>query len=82
MKYDTPKKEYIFCGIDGKQSKPLQLNKSQYDFAVWVTENFNTLDDALKADAECTEKLLKEKEEAERQEQKRIAEEQRIKAER
>ena len=82
LKYDKPKKEYIFCDIDGKQSKSLQLNKSQYDFAVWVTENFNTLNDALKADAEYTEKLLKEKEEAERQEQKRIAEEQRIKAER
>lgn len=82
LKYDTPKKEYIFCGIDGKQSKSLQLNKSQYDFAVWIMENFSTLDEALKADAEYTEKLLKEKEEAERQEQKRIAEEQRIKAER
>ena len=82
LKYDTPKKEYIFCGIDGKQSKSLQLNKSQYDFAVWIMENFSTLDEVLKADAEYTEKLLKEKEEAERQEQKRIVEEQRIKAER
>lgn len=81
LKYDTPKKEYIFCGIDEKQSKSLQLNKSQYDFAVWVTGNFNTLDDALKADAEYTEKLRIAKEEAERQEQERIEAEQRVKAE-
>lgn len=82
LKYDKPKKEYIFCDIDGKQSKSLQLNKSQYDFAVWVTENFSTLDDALKADADYTEKLRKAEEEAEKQELERIAEEQRIKAER
>lgn len=82
LKYDTPKKEYIFCSIDGKQSKSLQLNKSQYDFAVWVTENFNTLDDALKADAEYTEKLRKAAEEAERQELERIEAEQKRKAER
>ena len=81
LKYDIPKKEYIFCGIDGKQSKSLQLNKSQYEFAVWVTENFNTLDDALKADANYTEKLRIAKEEAERQERKRIEAEQRVKAE-
>lgn len=82
LKYDTPKKEYIFCGIDGKQSKSLQLNKSQYDFAVWITENFNTLDEALKADADYTEKLRIAEEEKQRQEQERIAEEQRIEAER
>ena len=81
LKYDTPKKEYIFCGIDGKQSKSLQLNKSQYDFAVWVTENFNTLDDALKADADYTEKLRIAKEETERQEQERIESEQRAEEE-
>ena len=79
LKYDKPKKEYIFCSIDGKQSKSLQLNKSQYDFAVWIMENFSTLDEALKADAEYTEKLLKAKEEAERQEQERIEAEQRAK---
>lgn len=81
LKYDTPKKEYIFCGGDGKQSKSLQLNKSQYDFAVWVTENFNTLDEALKADADYTEKLRLTEEEKERQAAEQEAEEQRIKAE-
>lgn len=81
LKYDKPKKEYIFCDIDGKQSKSLQLNKSQYDFAVWVTENFSTLDDALKADADYTEKLRKAEEEAERQEQERIETEQRAEEE-
>ena len=81
LKYDKPKKEYIFCDANGKQSKSLQLNKSQYDFAVWVMENFSTLDDALKADAEYTEKLRKAAEEAERQEQKRIEAEQRVEEE-
>lgn len=81
LKYDKPKKEYIFCDIDGKQSKSLQLNKSQYDFAVWVTENFSTLDDALKADADYTEKLRKAEEEAEKQEQERIEAEQRAEEE-
>lgn len=81
LKYDKPKKEYIFCDIDGKQSKSLQLNKSQYDFAVWVTENFSTLDDALKADADYTEKLRKAEEEAEKQELERIEAEQRTEEE-
>lgn len=82
LKYDKPKKEYIFCDANGKQSKSLQLNKSQYDFAVWVMENFSTLDDALKADANYTEKLRIAKEEAERQELERIEAEQKRKAER
>lgn len=81
LKYDKPKKEYIFYDIDGKQSKSLQLNKSQYDFAVWVTENFSTLDDALKADADYTEKLRKAEEEAEKQELERIEAEQRTEEE-
>lgn len=81
LKYDKPKKEYIFCDIDGKQSKSLQLNKSQYDFAVWVTKNFSTLDDALKADADYTEKLRKAEEEAEKQELERIEAEQRTEEE-
>lgn len=81
LKYDKPKKEYIFCDIDGKQSKSLQLNKSQYDFAVWVTENFSTLDDALKADADYTGKLRKAEEEAEKQELERIEAEQRTEEE-
>lgn len=80
LKYDTPKKEYVFKNAEGTE-KSLQLNKSQYDFAVWVTENFSTLDEALSADSDYTERLRKAEEEVKRQEQERMAEEQRIKAE-
>ena len=78
-KYDNPKTEYVLKNPVTDIELAMQLNKSQYDFAVWVMENFRTLDDALKADADYTEKLNKAKEEAEKQEQAEIEAEQRAK---
>ena len=79
-KYDTPKKEYVFKNAEGME-KSLHLNKTQYNFAIWLTENFSTLEAAIKADADYTEKLRLAEEEKERQAVEQEAEEQRIKAE-
>lgn len=78
-KLDKPKKEYWI--VMPEKNQGWIINKTQYDFAAWLTENFSTLEAAIKADADYTEKLKLAEEEKERQAVEQEAEEQRIKAE-
>lgn len=79
-KYDTPKAEYVLKNVD-RMEKSLQLNKSQYKFAVWVVENFSTLDEAIQADKDYAEKLRIAEEKKQQEEAAKQEEEIRIKAE-
>lgn len=83
---------------DGEKSKPkteyeintktengtyfISLNKTQYDFAVYVYENFKTLNDVLEKDKECfavVEKLEQERLDQERLEEEKLERRRKIK---
>ena len=78
-KLEKPKKEYWIVMEDKNQG--WIINKTQYQFAVWLTENFKTLDDALKADSDYTEKIRIAEEEKLNKEREEEEEQQRIKNE-
>lgn len=49
------KTEYWF--IIPNINRGYQVNKTEYDFAIWLTENFKTLSEVLKADTDETARL-------------------------